>query len=105
MMKSSHKQSVQKYDNNHWLVPMNEKVTTNDEGVTEYEYDEVIVEAVDYPSIVTAIIRSRYSADQVEAILLNGNDTPEHEAEYAELQQWRKTAKQMAKEVLANEEH
>ena len=44
-MKSSNKQSVQKYDKKRWLVPMNEFVTTNDEGVTEYEYNEVIVES------------------------------------------------------------
>ena len=99
-MKSSVKQSVQKYDSKHWLVPINERVSTNSEGDTEYEYDEVVVEKVDYPSVVTAIIRSKYSADAVEAILLNGNDTPEHEAELAALQEWRKEAKRIAKEVV-----
>lgn len=83
-----------------WLIPYNERVTTNEEGVTEYEYDEVMVEKVDYPSIVTALIRQRYSADQVEAIILNGNDTSEHEEEYKALQAWRKEAKAMAKGIL-----
>lgn len=44
-MKSSNKQEVQKYDDTRWLVPFNEKVTTTEEGVVEYEYDEVIIEA------------------------------------------------------------
>lgn len=71
--------------------------------ITEWQADTVIVtNPCDYPAIVSALIRSRYTADQVEAIMLNhGDGNPDHEAEYAALQAWRTEAKRIAKEVLA----
>lgn len=72
------------------------------ETVTEYQFEQVVVQnPCDYPAIVSAIIRTRYTADQVEAIVLNGGDTHEHKAELEALQQWRTEAKRIAKEVLA----
>lgn len=70
------------------------------ESVTNKVY---LCEAVDVPSlerstIVSAIVRSRYSQDDVEAILANGNDE-EHADEWAEFQAWRKKAKEIADEV------
>ena len=44
-MKSSSRQEVQKYTKDEWLVPMNERISTTEEGETEYEYEIVIVEA------------------------------------------------------------
>lgn len=60
----------------------------------------------DYDHIVTIIIRSRYSADQMEAILNNqvADATSKHMAEFEEMQEWRKLAKRTAKEVLGIEE-
>ena len=71
------------------------------ETVTEYQFEQVVVQnPCDYPAIVSALIRTRYTADQVEAIILNGSDTPEHKAELEALQQWRTEAKRIAKEIL-----
>lgn len=78
---------------------------TDPEGstITEWQADTVVVSnPCDYPTLVSALIRTRYTADQVEAIMLNGGDTPEHKAELEALQQWRTEAKKIAKQVLAN---
>lgn len=54
-----------------------------------------------YPQIVAAIVRERYSADDVEAILNNYLADPEgHGAEFTALQEWRAVAKQVAKELI-----
>lgn len=56
----------------------------------------------EYGHLVSAIIRERYSADDVEAIILNyGDGDPDHEKYYNELQEWRKHAKELAKSVFA----
>lgn len=73
----------------------------NDQSITSYEYNELVVSAMNYASIVSAIIRDKYSADAVEAILLNGSDTEEHANEYNKLQEYRIFAKNTAKEILA----
>ena len=56
-----------------------------------------------YGEIVSAIIRGRYSADDVEAItnnyLLDGSEI--HTQEWRAMQQWRKDAKELAKSVLS----
>lgn len=68
-----------------------------------YEAERIEIEGTpDYGTLVSAVVRSRYSADEVEAIVLNGSDTPEHEAEYEALQQWRSHAKEIAKQVLTD---
>lgn len=55
-----------------------------------------------YGEIVAAIVRGRYSADDVEAItnnyLLDGSEG--HTQEWFAMQQWRKEAKELAKAVL-----
>ena len=69
---------------------------------TEYHGHTVRVEQpLEYGKVVSAIVRAKYSADDTEAIVLNGSDTPDHEAEYTALQQWRSHAKEVAKQVLA----
>jgi len=56
----------------------------------------------DYGKIVSAIVRFKYSADEVEAIQLNymESKTTEHKNEFYELRDWRAFAKQKAREVL-----
>lgn len=56
----------------------------------------------DYGKIVSAIVRFKYSADEVEAIQLNymESKTTEHKDEFAMLKDWRAFAKAKAKEVL-----
>ena len=62
--------------------------------------ERIELEAIDYPSVVSAIVRCRYSQSDIEAIVLNGSDTEEHASEYAALQAWRAEAKRIAKIVV-----
>lgn len=78
----------------------------------EYVCQNVDVKGGTYADIVSAIINDRYSADDVQALQANyieakdsGSDiTDEKRYEYLEeyetFQQWRKKAKEVAKEVL-----
>lgn len=59
-----------------------------------------ITGAIEYDAIVTAIVRDKYSQNRVEAILANGSDTPEHEAELVAFQAWRAKAKTIAHAVI-----
>ena len=62
--------------------------------------ERIELEAIDYPSVVAAIVRCKYSQSDIEAIVLNGSDTEEHAEEYAALQAWRAEAKRIAKIVV-----
>lgn len=67
---------------------------------TEYQGHTVRVEQpLEYGKVVSAIVRLKYSADEVEAILCNGSDTPTHEEELRIFQAWRTQAKEVAREV------
>lgn len=83
------------------IVP--ETVETEMHSSMPEHYEGSLIEisgSPDYGTIVTAVIRDRYTQSQVEAIVLNGSDTEEHAAEFTALQDWRKYAKEIAKEVL-----
>lgn len=69
---------------------------------TEYVgYTVRVEQPLEYGKVVSAIVRAKYSSDEVEAIVLNhGDGNAEHEAEYASLQQWRSEAKVIAKQVV-----
>ena len=57
----------------------------------------------DYDAIVSSIVRSHYSDDAMTAIINNhllGDDDDDHEAEWKEMQEWRKYAKQEAKCIV-----
>ena len=56
----------------------------------------------DYGKIVSALVRYRFSQDEVEAIQLNymESKTTEHKNEFNELRDWRAFSKQKAREVL-----
>lgn len=77
-----------------------------------YEYESVTVKtekqlcADDYPAVVSAIVRGRFSSDDVEAIQLNylESKTTEHKNEFAKLKEWRAKAKAVAREVVGDEE-
>ena len=62
--------------------------------------ERIELEAIDYPSVVSSIVRCQYSQSDIEAIVLNGIDTEEHATEYAALQEWRAEAKRIAKIVV-----
>ena len=56
----------------------------------------------DYPMLVSAIIRDRYSVDDVEAITQNylADESAEHVREFNTLQDWRALAKSEAKNII-----
>lgn len=57
----------------------------------------------DYGSMVSCIIRGKYSEDAVEAILNNYLSDPtntRYEAEFQQLQKWRAKAKQTARIII-----
>lgn len=57
-----------------------------------------------YKALVVQYVRERYDADDVEALLSNGDDTEEHAAELAEFKAYRAACKQRAKaELEANQ--
>ena len=64
--------------------------------------ERIELKAIDYPSVVSAIVRCKYSQSDIEAIVLNGSDTDEHASEYAALQAWRAEAKRIAKIVVGS---
>lgn len=68
----------------------------------EYCHREALSQ-VDYGHMVAALVRSHFSADDVEAIQLNymESKTTEHEDEFNVLKQWRETAKQRVRQILA----
>lgn len=62
--------------------------------------ERIELEAIDYPSVVSSIVRCKYSQSDIEAIVLNGSDTEDHAAEYQAMQAWRTEAKRIAKIVV-----
>ena len=86
---------------------------TDGQTVTTYRSLYVQVTSLAYDQLVAAIIQSRYSSNDIEAIMLNnmaaiGNTetlTTEKRAEYVEeytkLQAWRAHAKEVASEVCS----
>lgn len=88
------------------LIPESEEAEGDNEMhmpmPEHYEAERIeLLGMPDYPSIVSAIIRSRYSSDEVEAIVLNhGDGNKDHEKEYVALQEWRSEAKRIAKIVI-----
>lgn len=86
---------------------------TEGKPVTSYRSLYVQVTSLAYDQLVAAIIQSRYSSNDIEAIMLNnmaaiGNTetlTTEKRAEYVDeytkLQAWRAHAKEVASEVCS----
>lgn len=76
-----------------------------------YDCENINIESMQYGDIVSAIIRSKYAQDTVEAILSNYEDAKdassdltqekreEYSTEYTDYQNWRKHAKDIARQV------
>lgn len=87
-----------------------EEVTTDSDGesesaTTQYQWTELDLPIGNptYASLVSGLIRGRYTDDEMTAIVNNhllddGDD--EHEAEWQAMQEWRAEAKVMAREIL-----
>lgn len=126
------RKSFVKYDDNHYLLYTGEQKVENyhpetatgssdtseqsededSEGVTAYSYEgtepdgstKIQATAATYDDFTAGLVRTRYSQNQVEAILANRGDGDEtHEAEFEAYQSWRKEAKEIAKEILSRE--
>ena len=113
-----------KYDDNHYLLYLNEEVLENHvpeghgggpepEPCTAYAYTGTcedggtLVEATSasYDSLVSGLIRREYSADRVEAITLNklssdNERKAEFEAEFACLERYRNDCKARVRALL-----
>lgn len=113
--------SYVKYDDNHYLLYLNEKRVDDyhpdnagesagdDKTVTAYSYEgdepdgstKIEARSANYKDFVTGIVRMKYSQNDVEAILCNqGDGKAEHVKEYDDFQAWREQAKQWANEIL-----
>ena len=80
--------------------------------VTSYRSLYVQVKSISYADVISTIIQSRYSDSEITAIVMNNmqaNDInseisqdkrKEYISEYAELQSWRKHAKEIASSLL-----
>ena len=97
-----------KHTNGRFIVRFDiEKYEHSDSDEMQHENEPLMMacerielEAIDYPSVVSSIVRCKYSQSDIEAIVLNGSDTDEHASEYAALQAWRAEAKRIAKIVI-----
>lgn len=78
-----------------FLVEQNNIVNADGSETESWDYEMAVTPKFERDSIITAIIRERYTQDQVEAIINNhlaGTDT----GEFAQLQNWRNMAKAVA---------
>lgn len=85
------------------------EVTAEVEKTTSYEaYCVRMRHPLDRSSVIDAIVSAAYSHDEMEAINNNflldvsaGEVDEEHRREFDEMQAWRRTAKEVASEVVA----
>lgn len=71
-----------------------------------YSYREVVLhpDITNYDGIVSALITCKYPSDKMQAIINNYLADPSDEGilqEFNDMQDWRKEAKAIAKEILA----
>lgn len=113
--------SYVKYDDNHYLLYLNEKRVDDyhpdnagesagdNKTVTAYSYEgdepdgstKIEAESANYNDFVAGIVRMKYSQNDVEAILCNhGDGNADHEKEFEDFQAWREQAKQWVNEIL-----
>lgn len=90
------------------LICFNEQEVTIKDGtknITMYQYDYARTSvAASESDIISAIIRSRYSADEMEAIInnhLEPEETEVHAQQFADMQAWRAKAKEIAHQVIS----
>lgn len=82
-----------------WNIVRNDRATEDDQSVESWDYNYANCATGDYAALVEGIIRSRYSASQIEAILANYSNGHNVE-EWLRLQAWREMAKQAAKDEV-----
>lgn len=115
------RKSYVRFDNDHFLLYIGEQKVenyhpetsgTSDSGKTAFSYEgdeadgstKIKAKSATYGDFTAGLVRTKYSQNQVEAILANrGDGDKSHEAEFDAYQAWRIQAKQIAQEVLARE--
>lgn len=94
------------------LVCFNEREIQRQEEGTEqvtilYAYDYVRVSyPFTYASLVSALVKSRYDDDAMQAIVNNHlaeNESDEHAAQFAAMQAWREEVKTVAHQAVEAE--
>lgn len=87
-----------------FLICFDENIITKEEGLTMFTYEAIRVPvSYDYSLLVSTIIKEKYPDDKMQAIINNHlleDSDPEHEAEYNEMQEWRRHAKEVAKNII-----
>jgi len=108
ILESNNKMPLMAYEKRTIRICFNEREVAcgdGEEANMVYCYDcvRVPISGLCYEVMVSAIINSRYDADRMQAIINNRlleDDSEEHLSEFREMQQWRKTAKAVAKELM-----
>lgn len=111
------RQSYRKYDNNHYLLYLNEKEaeqtdelgnTVNGYTYTGTEIDgSMLIEATGVTEsnkrskFIAGLIGTQYTKDDQIALLANGEDSNEHAEELAVFHENRRAIKQAVDELLA----
>lgn len=87
------------------LICFNERAIEIEAGVTHYEYDYCrVAKNAERGEVIDAIVRSRYSQSQMEAVVnnyLREDKTEEQVEAFNAMQEWRAQAKVIADEVMA----
>jgi len=81
-----------------WNIVRNDRTDEDGNTFESWDYEYANCQSPYRKGLIEGIIRSKYSQDDVEAILSNylvGED----DGEYAEFQKWRKVAKAVADET------
>ena len=112
-----HRQSYMKYDNNHYLLFLNEQAAEQEDEfagkISGYTYTgtmpdgSTLIEATGVTAenmrskFIAGLIGTQYSKDDQIALLANGEDTNEHAEELAKFKEVRAAAKKAVDELLA----
>ena len=102
-LESNNKMPLKNREKNTFLFCFDEKEINMDGGII-YTYEAFRTPlSYDYSTLVSAIIREKYSDDKMQAIINNYlmeiNDS-EHKKEFDEMQEWRAHAKEIAKTII-----
>lgn len=114
---NAHRQSYMKYDNNHYILFLNEQEAeqTNEQGekIKGYTYTgprqdgSTLIEATGVTQenirgkFIAGILGLEYSIDDQIAILANGEDSEQHSEEWADFSRARIEAKKAVDDLLS----
>ena len=85
------------------LINFDIREENSEQGKFSYLQVEMYPSQMNRSAIISAVIRSRFDQDQMEAVMNNYLENPadaEAIADFTEMQNWRKQAKAIAKEAL-----